>query len=150
MIFTPAPLVALDVVNHKLYVVGHPAYLSMGGPLPAMHDLTWQIASYHDGWTGDRSVPTILAFGYRSAISMAQIPVPVPRSSIRWGLNSGARCNCSPHSRTITWCLISRRSSSVCDDEPVRSICLHKKPGLPWMRLLSCNLRRRTSSFGKG
>jgi phosphoribosylcarboxyaminoimidazole (NCAIR) mutase len=34
------------------------------------------------GWIGERSVPIPWALGYESAMSMAQMPVPVPMSSI--------------------------------------------------------------------
>jgi hypothetical protein len=36
------------------------------------------------GWVGAMSTPVTCAEGYLSAIPMAHIPVPVPRSRIRW------------------------------------------------------------------
>ena len=47
--------------------------------------------TYHVGCTGERSVPVTVALGYRSAISMAHKPVPVPISRIRRGLSRGER-----------------------------------------------------------
>lgn len=44
------------------------------------------------GWMGDRSVAITEAEGNWSAKSIAHIPVPVPRSRTRWGLEvMGAR-----------------------------------------------------------
>lgn len=43
------------------------------------------------GWVGERSVPIIEADGKNSAISMGQIPVPVPMSRIRLGWRRGAK-----------------------------------------------------------
>jgi hypothetical protein len=43
------------------------------------------------GWMGLKSVPKTFASGNSSANSIAQIPVPVPKSSTFFGFLSGAR-----------------------------------------------------------
>lgn len=49
-------------------------------------------------------MPITLAEGYRSPISIAQIPVPVPMSRIRWGWGViGARCREPSRVRRKRW-----------------------------------------------
>lgn len=40
-----------------------------------------------------RSFPITSVPGYISAMSIAQIPVPVPISTMRYGVSRGAKCN---------------------------------------------------------
>lgn len=77
-----------------------------------IYDSEWKIVSHQLGWTGERSVPVTVELGYWSAISIAQIPVPVPTSKILIGFNRGARCRLPPHRSVMTWCLRSIRSIS--------------------------------------
>lgn len=56
---------------------------------------------------GERSVPNTAVSGYSSAKSIAQIPVPVPRSralSISFAI--GARCSLSSRARRYVWWLL--------------------------------------------
>lgn len=65
----------------------------------------WQLSGCMPGCTGERSVPMTSAEGKRSAMSVAQIPVPVPMSRIRVGLVTGARKSWSRRVRMQRWCL---------------------------------------------
>lgn len=95
-----------------------------------IYDSEWKIVSHQLGWTGERSVPITVELGYLSAISIAQIPVPVPTSKILIGFDRGARCRLPPHRSVMTWCLRSIRSIS-------RYRTLHVN--LSNSRLCSCN-----------
>ena len=56
------------------------------------------------GWMGDRSVPRTEQSGYCSANSMAQIPVPVPKSRALLGLLRGARWDFPESVSLQRWC----------------------------------------------
>ncbi len=113
IVLAPDPF-AFNIIDLKADVVGDPKYFSHWRPCTTFPNLTWKICSYHIGWTGERSVPITVASGNRSAISITQIPVPVPMSSIYFGSTRVARWRFPPISNVITWCLISMRSSSAC------------------------------------
>lgn len=64
------------------------------------------------GWVGERSVPMTLADGYSSAKSIAQIPVPVPRSSTFWLDVSLDSDNYSAAAAPEDFCLLAQDGAS--------------------------------------
>lgn len=74
----------LRVINLELHIWRYPTSSS------ALQLCTIHNKIYHLGWIGLNSFPITCAFGNLSPISIAQIPVPVPMSSIRIALSSGS------------------------------------------------------------
>lgn len=109
--------IAFYIINLEADILrnpDHPSAIKGQGSLGTRCRSYVGASSYQVGWMGDKSVPVTIAFGNRSAISMAQRPVPVPMSRIRLGFSRGARCNSPLRRRVMTWCCRSSRSSSGC------------------------------------
>lgn len=88
-VFLVVPI-AFHVIDLESNIVRNPNIYSATSSLVQLL-LLGANATYHVGCVGDKSVPTTIAPGNRSAISMAQMPVPVPMSSILFGFSNGAR-----------------------------------------------------------
>ncbi len=103
------------VVDFEFDVVGHPWRMLAGRIFMLYSGLGYlgkETVAYHVGCVGLKSVPIIVASGNSSAMSIDQMPVPVPMSRILSGFSIGAKKSLFDIAILIIWWVRSRRSSS--------------------------------------